>query len=385
MTTEPHHKIDTLCVHAGIEPEPITGAVMTPIFQTSTYVQQGPGEHSGYEYSRSGNPTRTVLESSLAALEGVRHAITFASGLAAEQALIQTLDPGEHVIVSEDVYGGTGRLFRRLFAKYGIDFDFLDLRDLQRLEASLKPRTKLIWIETPTNPMLHIIDVRAVAQIAKRVGAKVLVDNTFCSPVLQRPFELGADLAVHSTTKYIGGHSDLVGGVLMTDDDPIAEQLRFIQFAAGAVNAPQECFLLLRSIKTLALRMERHSANGLALAQALERCGHFEKVIYPGLASHPQHELAARQMKGFSGIVTVSLPGGLERVTRFLTSLKIFKLAESLGGVESLVNHPQLMTHASVPPELRVKLGIDEHLIRFSVGIEDSGDLIEDVLQALRA
>ncbi len=385
MTQSDHPGIETLCVHAGVEPEPITGAIMTPIFQTSTYVQKGPGEHLGYDYSRAGNPTRTSLERSLAALEGARHAISFSSGLAAEQAVLQTLEPGAHVLVSEDVYGGTGRLFRKLFAKYGIRFEFLDMREVSAVQDRVRENTKLIWVETPTNPMLQIVDIEAMSELARANGAKLLVDNTFCSPTLQRPLAMGADLVLHSTTKYIGGHSDLVGGAVMTDDDDLAEQIGFVQFAAGAVNAPQECFLLLRSIKTLALRMERHCANALKLAQTWEREKAFSRVIYPGLESHPQHELARRQMSGFSGIVTVSLPGGLERVTRFLTSLKVFKLAESLGGVESLVNHPETMTHASVPPELREKLGIDPSLIRFSVGIETADDLIADVRQALQA
>lgn len=385
MTIPDHAGIETICVHAGVEPEPITGAIMTPIFQTSTYVQKGPGQHLGYDYSRAGNPTRTSLERSLAALEGAEHAITFSSGMAAEQAVIQTLEPGSLVLVSEDVYGGTGRLFRRLFARYGIRFVFLDMRDIAAVKSRLTTDTRLIWVETPTNPMLQIVDIQAMAELARASGAKLLVDNTFCSPTLQRPLSMGADLVLHSTTKYIGGHSDLVGGTIMTNDGTLAEQIGFVQFAAGAVNAPMECFLLLRSIKTLALRMERHCENALKLAQTLESDGTFSDIIYPGLESHPQHDLARRQMSGFSGIVTVSLSGGFERVTRFLTSLTVFKLAESLGGVESLVNHPETMTHASVPPDLRQKLGIDASLIRFSVGIETADDLIADVRQALKA
>jgi cystathionine beta-lyase/cystathionine gamma-synthase len=383
MKTNPRESLETLCVHAGVEPEPQTGAIMTPIFQTSTYVQPSPGKPLIYDYSRGGNPTRAALETSLAALEAARHAISFSSGLAAEQAIVQTLEPGAKVIVSEDAYGGTGRLFRRLFAKYGIRFEFLDTADLGALSLAVDADTKLIWIETPTNPLLRIVDIPGVAAIAKRVGAKVAVDNTFASPILQQPLELGADVVIHSTTKYIGGHSDLVGGALMTRDDALAEELRFIQFAAGAVNSPFEAFLLLRSIKTLAIRMERHSANALAFSRALEESGAFERVIYPGLESHPHHALARRQMTGFSGIVSVRVPRDMEGVTRFLTSLRIFALAESLGGVESLANHPETMTHASVPPELRTKLGIDAQLVRFSVGIENVGELIADVLQAL--
>ncbi|MEO8382032.1 MAG: PLP-dependent aspartate aminotransferase family protein [Acidobacteriota bacterium] len=376
----------TLCVHAGVEPEPLTGAIMTPIFQTSTYVQPEPGkprvEH--LDYSRAGNPTRTALENALAALEGASHAITFASGLAAEQAIAQILDPGDRVLVSEDVYGGTGRLFRRFFAKYGIEFEFLDLRDLAGIEKALAKPARMIWVETPTNPLLRIIDIEAVSALAKRAGAILVVDNTFCSPLLQRPLELGADLVVHSSTKYIGGHSDLIGGAVMSNDADLAEKVRFAQFAGGAVNSPFECFLLLRSIKTLAVRMERHSANAMQFARALEGDGAFQEVIYPGLDSHPQHALAERQMRAFSGMVSVRMGGERQRIVRFLQNLRLFSLAESLGGVESLVNHPETMTHASVPPELREKLGIDAGLIRFSVGIENADDLIEDVRAALK-
>jgi len=383
MTANRKQSLETLCVHAGVEPEPKTGAIMTPIFQTSTYVQPTPGNPLMWDYSRGGNPTRAALEASLAALEAAPHAFSFSSGLAAEQAIVQTLAPGAKVIVSEDAYGGTGRLFRRLFARYGIRFEFLDTADLHAVEAAVDADTKLIWIETPTNPLLRIVDIAGVAAIAKKVGAKVAVDNTFASPILQQPLELGADIVTHSTTKYIGGHSDLIGGVVMTRDDALAEELRFIQFAAGAVNSPFEAFLLLRSIKTLALRMERHSSSALTFARTLEASGAFSQVIYPGLESHPHHGLARRQMKGFSGIVCVRLPRDMAGVTRFLTNLRIFALAESLGGVESLVNHPQTMTHVSVPPDLRRKLGIDDQLVRFSVGIENTADLIDDVNQAL--
>lgn len=385
MTSKDTDAIETLCVHAGVEPDATTGAIMTPIYQTSTYVQQGPGDHKGYDYSRGGNPTRTVLENALAALEGARHAVSFSSGLAAEQAIIQTLDPGDHVLVSQDVYGGTGRLFRQLFAKYGIEFEFIDLRDPANVEEKMKPNTRMIWAETPTNPLMQIVDIEALGGIARKARARLVVDNTFCSPVLQRPLRLGADIVVHSTTKYIGGHSDLIGGAVMLNDDAMAEQIRFVQFAGGAVNSPFESFLLLRSIKTLALRMSRHSENALVFARALESSGLFASVLYPGLESHPQHELARRQMSGFSGMVSVNFEGGMERVTRFLQALKIFALAESLGGVESLVNHPETMTHASVPPELRAELGINSGLVRFSVGIEHVDDLIEDVRQAGKA
>lgn len=383
MTDKKEEAIETLCVHAGVEPEPGTGAIMTPIFQTSTYVQQGPGQHKGYEYSRGGNPTRTSLEKALAALEGARHAVSFSSGLAAEQAIVQTLEPGDHVLVSQDVYGGTGRLFRRLFAKYGIEFEFIDLRDPSFVESRVKKTTRMIWAETPTNPLMQIVDIGALGGLAKKSGAKLVVDNTFCSPVLQRPLSLGADVVVHSTTKYIGGHSDLIGGAVMLNDDELAEKIGFIQFAGGAVNSPFESFLLLRSIKTLAIRMKQHSENALRFARALEESGDFAQVLYPGLESHPQHELARKQMLGFSGMVSVYLDGGMERTSRFLRALRVFALAESLGGVESLVNHPETMTHASVPPELRDELGINSELIRFSVGIENVEDLIGDVKQAL--
>jgi cystathionine gamma-lyase len=375
--------IETLCVHAGVEPEPMTGAIMTPIFQTSTYVQSGPGEHKGYDYSRGGNPTRTSLETALAALEHAKHGISFASGLAAVHAIAQLLNPGDHVLVCDDVYGGTGRLFRRLFAKYGIEFDFIDMREPSTLKPLFKKQTRLVWIETPTNPLLRIVDIPAVADLARKHGAMTVVDNTFASPIFQQPLSLGADIVLHSTTKYIGGHSDLVGGALMLNDDTLAEQLRFIQFAGGAVNAPQECFILLRSIKTLALRMQRHHENACKVAQALTGMSGFSEVIFPGLEQHPQHALARQQMSGFSGMVSVRLKGSFDDVKRFLSRLQVFSLAESLGGVESLVNHPETMTHASVPPEHRKKIGIDSNLLRFSVGIESAQDLVDDLRNAL--
>ncbi len=375
--------LETLCVHAGVEPDPVTGAIMTPIYQTSTYIQQAPGQYKLYDYSRAGNPTRTALEVSMATLEGAKEAITFASGMAAEQAIIQTLNSGDHVIVSEDVYGGTGRLFRMLFAKFGIEFEFLDLRDVDLVRSRLRPNTRMIWIESPTNPLLRIVDIPAMAEMAKAQGTLVVVDNTFCSPILQQPLSLGADIVLHSSTKYLGGHSDLIGGVVMTSHPEMAEKIRFVQFAAGAVNAPHECFLLLRSIKTLAIRMEKHCANAMAFAHALEAMDGVAQVIYPGLKSHPQHELASRQMSGFSGMVSAYIPGDLASIGQFLGRLKVFTLAESLGGVESLVNHPESMTHASVPPDLRAKLGINVSLVRFSLGIESAADLIEDVRQAM--
>jgi len=338
-----------------------------------------------YDYSRAGNPTRTALEVSMATLEGATHAITFSSGLAAEQAIMQTLNAGDHVIVSEDVYGGTGRLFRTLWEKFGIQFEFLDLRDVLAVKNAVRDNTVMIWIESPTNPLLRIVDIPAMAEIGRSCGATVVVDNTFCSPILQQPLSLGADLVIHSSTKYLGGHSDLIGGVVMTSNDALAEKVRFVQFAAGAVNAPNEAFLLLRSIKTLAIRMEKHCANAMAFSEALTGMDGVTSVVYPGLPSHPQHALARSQMSGYSGMVSAYIDGGMPRVTRFLQRLELFTLAESLGGVESLVNHPETMTHASVPPALRAKLGIDAGLVRFSLGIECAADLIEDVRQALKA
>ncbi|HYR82978.1 MAG TPA: PLP-dependent aspartate aminotransferase family protein [Terriglobia bacterium] len=374
---------ETVCVHAGVVPEFVSGAIMTPIFQTSTYVQDSPGNPKLYDYARAGNPTRDALEGSLSALEGAKFGLSYSSGLAATQAIVQLLEPGAHVLVSEDVYGGTGRLFRLLFARYGITFEFIDMRDLAAVAASVRNNTKLLWLESPTNPLLRIVDIAGLSAIASRRGALTVVDNTFASPIFQQPLAMGADLVMHSSTKYIGGHSDLIGGAVMTNSTEVAEKLKFIQFAAGSVNSPFECFLLLRSIKTLAIRMKKHHENGMSIAAALKDFDDLTEVIYPGLPSHPQFELARRQMKGFSGIISIRLKGGMDRVRKFLTSLKIFALAESLGGVESLANHPETMTHVSVPPDLRVKLGISPDLVRLSVGIEDANDLLQDIRQAL--
>jgi cystathionine gamma-lyase len=363
---------------------------MTPIFQTSTYAQSAPGVHKGYDYSRGGNPTRDALEKSLAALENARFAVSFSSGLTAVQAIIHELKPGDHVLVCEDVYGGTGRLFRKLYGKFGIGFEFISMTTAASVESHIKPETRLIWIETPTNPLLQLVPVAAICKNARSRGITTVVDNTFASPIFQLPLELGADISLHSATKYLGGHSDLIGGAIMTNDPAWAESIKFFQFAAGGVNSPLECFLLLRSIKTLEIRMQRHQQNALKIARELEgiatksgSSGLIREVIYPGLESHPQHSLACEQMTGFSGIVSLRLNTDLAGVTRFLQSLKIFTLAESLGGVESLVNHPETMTHASVPPEHRVKIGITHDLLRLSVGIEDAADLIGDIRQAL--
>ncbi|MFK7823549.1 MAG: cystathionine gamma-synthase [Oligoflexales bacterium] len=375
-------KFYTTAVHGGAEPEPITGAIMTPIFQTSTFVQSAPGEHKGFDYSRADNPTRAALETALAKIEGAQFGLAFSSGLAAEQAIIQTLEPGSRVLVCDDVYGGTGRLFRKLFAKYGIEFQFIDMASPEEIKNQLTPSTRMLWVETPTNPTLKIIDIEKMAEMAQSVGALLVVDNTFPSPAFQSPLDLGADLVVHSTTKYIGGHSDLIGGAVMSRSKELFEQLKFIQFAAGAVPGPFESFLLHRSIKTLAVRMQQHERNAFAVAEFLSSHPLVDRVFYPGLESHPDHEIARRQMKGFSGMVSFDLKGSYEQVVTFTQGLKVFSLAESLGGVESLINHPERMTHASVPEALRKKLGIGHSLLRLSVGIESSDDLIADLKQA---
>ncbi|WP_397600566.1 trans-sulfuration enzyme family protein [Silvanigrella sp.] len=376
------NNFDTICVHAGVEPESVTGAIMTPIFQTSTYVQDSPGNPKIYDYSRAGNPTRTALENSLAALEKAKHAVSFSSGLAAVSAIAQLLNPGDHVLVCDDVYGGTGRLFRKIFAKYNIDFEFIDMTITNNIESHFKKNTKLVWIETPTNPLLKLIDIEYISKISKKFKAITVVDNTFSSPIFQNPIELGADIVLHSTTKYIGGHSDLVGGCLMLNEDSLAEQLKFIQFAGGSVNAPIEAFLLLRSIKTLSLRMKKHNENALFIAKEIQKLKIFSEVIFPGLEDHPQYQLAKKQMRGFSGMISARINGDYDKLKTFVSRLKYFSLAESLGGVESLINHPETMTHASVPLEHRKKLGITSDLLRFSVGIEDAQDLLEDIKSA---
>jgi cystathionine beta-lyase/cystathionine gamma-synthase len=381
---QPDLKPKTIAVHAGTEPEPVTGAIMTPIFMTSTFVQEAPGVHKGYDYSRADNPTREAHEKALAQIErGCDYGLAFSSGLAAEQAIIQTLNPGDRILVCDDVYGGTGRLFRRLYAKYNLDFQFIDMSDLELVKKTATPNTKLVWVESPTNPTMKVIDIAAMSKIAKSVGAKLVVDNTFASPVFQSPMLLGADIVMHSSTKYIGGHSDMIGGALMLKDKELYEQLKFVQFAAGAVPSPFESFMFLRSIKTLAVRMEQHAKNSQQIAEFLAEHKKVKKVHYPGLKSHPQHELAKRQMSGFSGMVSFDMNGTYDDVVKFLKKLKVFTLAESLGGVESLVNHPEKMTHASVPEELRKKLGIGPTMLRLSVGIEDISDLVADLEQSL--
>lgn len=381
---KPEAGFSTRAVHAGVEPSPVFNAIMTPVYFTSTYVQKSPGVFYGnYEYARTGNPTRSALEENLAALEGGRFGRCFASGLAATDAMMHTLKSGDHVVCCDDVYGGTYRMFTRMFTKFGFEYDFIDLTNAAALEGAVKKNTKLVWIETPTNPLLKLIDIKAVSAIAHKHGCKVLVDNTFCSPYLQCPLALGADAVLYSTTKYVGGHSDVIGGAIVTSDDEIAKELHFLQMAIGAVPSPMDCFLILRSTKTLALRMERHCENATAVAQFLTERDDIEKVIYPGLKTHPQYALAKQQMRAPGGMITIVLKGGLERARAFLEIIELFSLAESLGGVESLIEHPAIMTHASIPPERRAELGIVDGLVRLSVGIEDKEDLIADLARAL--
>ncbi len=374
----------TKAIHAGQIPDPTTGAIMTPIYQTSTYVQKSPGVIVGeYDYSRAANPTRTAIEANLAALEGGKHGLCFSSGVAATGVVLHTLSAGDNVLLCDDVYGGTNRLFSRVFKQLGIETTLVDMTDLNKFEAAFKPNTKLVWIETPTNPTLKIIDIEAVSKVAKAKGATVAVDNTFATPYLQNPLALGADIVCHSTTKYIGGHSDAIGGALIVNDDELHKKLKFIQLSEGAVPGIMECFLLLRSTKTLHIRMERHCANAKRVAGYLSEHAAVEKVIYPGLESHPQHEIAKKQMSDFGGMVTIYLKDGLDKARTMLERVKIFALAESLGGVESLIEHPAIMTHASVPAEQRKTLGISDGLVRLSVGIENVEDLIADLDQSL--
>ena len=384
----PKNRLDfaTRAIHGGQEHDPLTGAVMTPIYATSTYAQSSPGVHQGFEYSRSQNPTRFALERGLADLESGTKGFAFASGLAAIATLLETLDSGDHVIASEDLYGGSYRLFegvRRRSA--GLDFSFVDMTDVAAIEAAVTPKTRLIWAETPTNPMLRLADLEAIAALARQRGLVAAADNTFASPYLQRPLELGFDVVMHSTTKYIGGHSDIVGGALVVGENTaLRDQLTFLQNAVGAVASPFDSFLTLRGVKTLALRMQRHCENGLAVARWLEGRPEVARVIYPGLPSHPQHALAKRQMRGFGGMVTAILDRDLAGTRRMLERTRLFTLAESLGGVESLIEHPAIMTHASIPPEARARIGIADSLIRLSVGVEAADDLIADLDQALR-
>jgi cystathionine beta-lyase/cystathionine gamma-synthase len=378
------HGFATRSVHAGQIIEPLAGAVMTPIYQTSTYVQAGLGKHKGYEYGRSQNPTREALERNVASLEGATHGIAFGSGLAALDAVLKLFNAGDHIVCGENVYGGSHRLMERIYGNLGVRATFVDMRDIGNIERALTPATRLIYCETPTNPMMNLTDLAAVGELAQARGLLYVVDNTFATPYFQRPLEHGADVVLHSTTKYLNGHSDMVGGLLVTSRDDVAERLAFIQNASGAVPGPMDCWLALRGIKTLPLRMRQHDSSGRRIAEWLTRQPLVRKVYYPGLPSHPQHELACRQMSGFGGMISLDLGDpGLAR--RFVEHTRIFALAESLGGVESLIGHPATMTHASVPPDMRQAMGLTESLIRLSCGVEDTDDLIEDLDRAMRA
>ena len=377
-------KFGTKVIHAGVEPDPSTGAVMTPIFQTSTYAQSRPGEHKGYEYSRTHNPTRTALQNSIAALENGKHGLCFSSGLAAIDAVIKMLNPGDEVVSTNDLYGGTYRIFTKIFEKYGIKFHFTGMQDASSIEAKVNSNTKLIWVETPTNPMMNIIDIEAASKIAKKHNILLGVDNTFATPYLQCPLELGADIVMHSVTKYLGGHSDVVMGALVVNDTELAEKLAFIQNSCGATPGPQDCFLVLRGIKTLNIRMERHCENGAKIAHFLKKHPKVENIYWPGFEDHVNHEIAKNQMNGFGGMISFTLKGdSQEEAFDILSKFHYFTLAESLGGVESLSNHPASMTHASIPRIERIKIGLLDSLIRLSVGIEDVDDLIDDLRQAL--
>ncbi len=373
----------TRAIHAGVTPEPVTGAIMTPIFQTSTYVQPRVGEPKGhYDYGRTANPTREALEANLAALESGTQAVAFASGLAAIEAIVKRLSAGDHVVSEENTYGGTTRMFDRVLARLGIEFTYVDSSDGAAVAAAIRPNTRLLHVETPTNPMMRVSDIRTLADIAHEAGALLSVDNTFASPYNQRPLGMGADFSVHSSTKYVNGHSDVIGGIVAVRDEALAEELTFLRMSTGAVPGPMDCWLTLRGLKTLHVRMRQHNANGLAVARYLEAHPKVDHVLYPGLPSHPQHDLAARQMDGFTGMVSVDV-GTLERARALTEHCRVFALAESLGGIESLISVPALMTHASVPEDRRVRMGITPGLVRLSVGIEDEADLLEDLGRVL--
>jgi cystathionine beta-lyase len=377
-------KFGTKAIHGGLEPDPTTGAIMTPIYQTSTYVQEGLGVHKGYAYSRSANPTRSALESNIAAIESGKYGACFASGIAAIDCVIKMLNPGDEVISTDDLYGGTYRIFKTIFEKYGIVFHFVDMLDMQNIKRAINANTKLIWVETPTNPMMNIIDVEATAKIAKEAGVMLAVDNTFATPCLQNPLDQGADIVMHSATKYLGGHSDVVMGALVCNDEAIAKEIYRIQNSSGAVTGPMDSFLVLRGIKTLHVRMQRHCENGEKVARWLKTHPKVDKVYWPGFEDHPNHSVAKRQMRGYGGMISFSLKGNrLEDAKKLAVGTKLFALAESLGGVESLIGHPATMTHASIPKEEREKTGIVDSLIRLSVGIEDVDDLISDLEGAM--
>ncbi len=373
----------TKAIHAGQEPDPSTGAIMTPIFQTSTYAQSGMGEHKGYEYARTGNPTRTALENCLAALEDGRYGVAFASGLAAEHAILNLLSAGDHMVACDDLYGGSYRIFEQVMGRFNVQASYVTASDVQAYERAIRPNTKLIWLETPTNPLLRLVDIRAVAEIAHRHNILLVVDNTFSSPYFQQPLKLGADIVLHSTTKYINGHSDVIGGVAITSNEAVYESLKFYQNAAGAVPGPFDAWLTLRGVKTLAVRMRQHEENARAVASYLAEHPRVEKVYYPGLTSHPDHELAKRQMSGFGGMVSFQFKGKLADVDQVVRRFTIFTFAESLGGVESLACHPATMTHGSIPREIREARGLTDTLLRLSIGIEDVSDLLADLEQAL--
>jgi cystathionine beta-lyase/cystathionine gamma-synthase len=371
----------TECIHAGQEPEPVTGAVTYPIFQTSTYVQPRLGEHKGYEYARTKNPTRSVLEANLAALERGKHGHCFASGMSAIDVVFRTLAKGDHVVAGENMYGGSYRLFSKVLEKFGLEFSYVDTSNVEAVRAAIRPNTKIVYLETPTNPMMTLTDIAACAEVAHQAGALVVVDNTFCSPYLQRPIELGADVVLHSTTKFLNGHSDSVGGVVVSNSDELAEKIGFLQNAVGAILSPFDSWLVLRGVKTLAVRMKQHEENGMAMADYLSRQRKVQKLYYPGLANHPQHDLAKRQMNGFGAMISFDL-GSYDNAKKFLDRVRLCSLGESLGGVETLISHPVSMTHGSVPQADRDRLGITPGLVRISVGIEDIDDLIADVEDA---
>ena len=376
-------KFSTRAIHAGQEPDPSTGALMTPIFQTSTYAQTGMGGHKGYEYARTGNPTRTALEACLASLENGKYGLAFASGLAAEHAVLSLLNAGEHMVSCDDLYGGTYRIFERIMRRYNVDTSYVTANVVSEYEQAIRPNTRLIWLETPTNPLLQLADIRAIAEVAHKHNILLVVDNTFSSPYFQQPLELGADIVLHSTTKYINGHSDVIGGAVITNDDEVYQAIKFHQNAAGAVPGPFDVWLTLRGVKTLALRMKQHEENAFTVAKFLTEHPRVENVYYPGLASHPDHELAKRQMSGFGGMVSFQFKGTLEDVDQVVRRFKVFTFAESLGGIESLACHPASMTHGSIPREIREARGLTDTLLRLSVGIEDIEDLLADLHQAL--
>lgn len=377
-------KFGTKAIHAGQQPDPTTGAIMTPIYQTSTYVQEAPGVHKGYAYARGKNPTRTALEHCLAALENAKHGLCFSSGMGAADAVIKLLRPGDEVIATDDLYGGTYRMFTKVFAHYGIIFHFIDMHDLQKVESLVNLKTKMLWLETPTNPMMKIIDIESLVGIAKKHRLLTMVDNTFASPYLQNPLDMGADIVMHSATKYLGGHSDVVMGTLMVNDDKLFEQLAFIANSCGATPGPMDSFLVLRGLKTLHLRMKAHCENGKAVAEFLASHPKVGKVYWPGFTSHPNHEVAKKQMRDFGGMISFTLKSdSFEEASKLAQALEVFSLAESLGGVESLVGHPASMTHASIPKEEREKTGLVDSLLRLSVGVEDTEDLVNDLKQAL--